>query len=184
MNYSKYRWPTDYSINWWNWWSVKDLSPNDKKRFWTQEKLQDWYNDGIDIGRQRHFYYMENAEGKLAAIVWLRKSDLPAMMSDAKEKLSQTLSTEKSENIDFHTEAFRVYPPFRGGRWLGSIILRESTEEYKKAGNKWIVIWDVDEGNIASQKTHVNAQYMLLWHGEAAKTGSHWEKRLLYAKVI
>jgi hypothetical protein len=157
--------------------------PNDKKRFWDIEKLQTWYHDGVDNDQVKYFYYFADGEGKLAAIAWLRKSSLPVMQNDAQNGLSELLDWKTLEDLDVHTEAFRVYPPFRGKK-LWNYILLEATNNYKIIGNTGIVIGDVDEWNVASQKVHIAAGYTNIWHGEAAKTGSHGEKRILFAKVI
>ena len=157
--------------------------PNDKKRFWDREKLQAWYNDGVEDKKRRYFYYFADGEGKLAAIAWLRKSNLPVMQNDAQNGLSELLDWNNLENLDVHTEAFRVYPPFRGKK-LWNYILWEATNHYKTIGNTGVVIGDVDEWNVASQKIHIAAGYTNIWHGEAAKTGSYGEKRILFAKVI
>ncbi len=157
--------------------------PNDKKRFWDIEKLLSWYNDGSENWKERHFYFICGSTWKLAAIAWLRKSSLPTMKEDAQQWFLRLLDGRDMHSTSIHTEGFRVYPDFRW-RKLWNHILAEATNHYESTGNTGVVIWDVDEWNVASQRVHTFAGYINIWHWEAAKTWSRWEERILYAKLI
>lgn len=147
---------------------------SDMKRFSSRENLAKWYSD-----EARYTFTLVSKEWEIAGILWYRPS-LPPIIVEEREKEKIKELFEKTEFA--HTGGIRIYPNFRG-KGLATPFLQQSEKYYKQIfPTGWICI-DIDEENIASQKSYEKAWYSFIWYGENQKTvQNETHQRRVYVK--
>lgn len=147
---------------------------SDMKRFSSKENLEKWYSD-----EARYTFTLVSKEWEIAGILWYRPS-LPPIIVEGREKEKIKELFEKTEFA--HTGGIRIYPNFRG-KGLATPFLQQSEKHYKQIfPTGWICI-DINEENIASQKSYEKAWYSFIWYGENQKTvQNETHQRRVYVK--
>lgn len=145
---------------------------SDKKRFWDIKKLEKRYND-----TWRYIFSIVNNKWQIAWFWQGRPCKIPLIKKVVNDNLYKVL-WENIKNV--HTSGIRLYPNFRWKKLAGPLI-ELSHKYYKKIYPNYIMSIDIEEENIASQKSFKRMWYLFLWYWENQKTVESSEKeRLIY----
>jgi RimJ/RimL family protein N-acetyltransferase len=137
------------------------LNTSDAKRFVTKEKLQTWLSD-----TSRYIFSLLTPEWNIVWIWWARPCD-PPIMNEITEITLYEMMMNHSQDIC--TGGIRIYPPYRG-KWVALSLVVEGTKHFRKLFPETYMCIDIDEENIASQKTYARAGYIHIGYGENQKT--------------
>lgn len=146
---------------------------SDRKRFASRSNIQKWYQDN-----GRRIFTLISPNGELLWITYFR----PSLAPDIIEKYDTILCATLKHSSHKSTGGIRLYPLARG-KGLAKDFLSVSERVYRSEFPDTVICVDIEEENIASQKTFEKCGYQLIWYGENKKSVANAiHRRRVYMK--